>query len=80
MSKLETVSVSVVSTEKGWQANVRKPGSDGFTVAIDRDPAMALFDALHRAGLTNGADWRNPNPFRRLENALDRAILAFGSL
>ena len=80
MSKLETVSVSVVSTEKGWQANAKKPGSDGYTIAIDKDPCMAFFEAMYRVGLVSGADWRNPNPFRRLENALDRAILALGSI
>ncbi len=80
MIKMETVSLSLISTGDGWQVSVKKPGSDGYTVSVDKDLSTALFDAMHRARLTNGADWRNPNPFRRLENALDRAILAFGSL
>ena len=68
------------SPAQGWQASIGKGVTKGYTVAIHRDPGVALFEALHRAGVTNGANWKNPNPLRRLENALDRLIIALGGI
>lgn len=33
-------------TRNGWQASVRKDGSDGFSIAIDEDPVKAIRVAL----------------------------------
>ena len=63
-------------TEAGWQASIGQKGNSGYTVEQGADPASVLFAALHRVGVVTGPTWVHPNPFVRLENALDRSIIA----
>lgn len=59
-----------------WQASVGKRGGKGYSVFTDKEPGIALFGAMQRAGLADGPTWQHPDPLQRLKNALDRAIIA----
>lgn len=68
--------VLVTRSNGQWMASVGKVGSTGYTVAHDSNPVTAMFSALRTAGLLEGVAWQHPDPFQRLSNALDAAIIA----
>lgn len=62
-----------------WMASVATGGEKAYTVTHDTDPAIALFLALRHKGLVDPdalGNWRHPNPFIRLMQAIDRNIIA----
>lgn len=73
--KNEIAHVTLVLTDQGWQASVRRKDSTGYAIAHNPAPGIALFDALYKAGIADGPGWVNPNPLQRLKNALDRNLI-----
>lgn len=74
---LKHISIAAVSGQ--WQASVNSPeiGSSGYRIGHGPDPITALLNALEADVATMPDDG---NPFHHLSNAIDRLIIALGTL